>query len=149
MAIGRGALIGANSFLLVPPGHRAGVVLHIGDRVRMNTASVSAVESVVLEEGVSIARGVYISDHSHGFTDPHLPVRDQPIDRIAPVRVGAGSWIGQNSVVLPGVRIGRGCVIGANSVVRESVPDRTVVAGAPARVLRTLTQADEGTAGGR
>lgn len=138
MAVGSGVLIGASSWLIVPRPPASGPCLRIGDRVRMNQTSISAVESVVIEEAVGIARGVYISDHAHGVNDPDTPIRDQPLDRVAPVRIGRGSWIGQNAVILPGVTIGAGAVIGANSVVRDDVPARAVAVGSPARVVREL-----------
>lgn len=52
------------------------------------------------------------------------------------VSVGHDSWIGHAAIVLPGVRVGIGAVIGAGSVVTRDVPDWTIVAGNPARVLR-------------
>ncbi|WP_374196209.1 DapH/DapD/GlmU-related protein [Agromyces sp. ISL-38] len=105
----------------------------------MNETSISAVSSVIIEDGVAIARGVYISDHAHGFDRPDVFIRDQPLDRVAPVRIGRGAWLGQNVVVMPGVTIGAGAVVGANSVVRDDVPPRCVVAGTPARLIRQLT----------
>ncbi|WP_297083026.1 DapH/DapD/GlmU-related protein [uncultured Demequina sp.] len=138
MAIGAGVLIGAGSWLIVPEQHAPAPNIVLGDRVRINGTAISAVSRVELEDGVAVARGCYISDHSHGFDDPDSFVRDQPLGRVAPVVIRAGAWLGQNVVVLPGVTIGRGSVIGANSVVREDVPDRTVVAGTPARVIREL-----------
>ena len=138
ISVGDGVLIGAGSWLIVPAQHAPGPNIVLHDRVRMNTTSISAVSRVEIEEGVAIARGCYISDHSHGFDDPDAHIRDQPIERVAPVLIRRGAWLGQNCVVLPGVTIGRGSVIGANSVVREDVPDRTVAAGVPARVLREL-----------
>jgi tetrahydrodipicolinate N-succinyltransferase len=138
IAIGDGVLIGASSWLMVPSRENPGPVITIGDRVRMNQTSITGVQSVIIEDGVAIARGVYISDHSHGFTGGNLdvPIRDQPLSRVAPVRIGRGAWIGQNVVVLPGVTIGAGAVIGANSVVRDDVPDFCVAVGSPARVVR-------------
>lgn len=138
MSIGSGVLIGAGSWLIVPQQFEPGPNIVLGDRVRINTTSISAVHRVELEEGVAVARGCYISDHSHGFADAGIPIRDQPIDRVAPVLIRRGAWLGQNVVVLPGVTIGRGAVVGANSVVRSDIPDRTVVAGSPARVIREL-----------
>lgn len=138
MSVGRGVLIGAGSWLIVPEQRAPGPNIILHDRVRMNTTSISAVERVEIEEAVAIARGCYISDHSHGFSDPDLPIRDQPIDRVAPVLIRRGAWLGQNVVILPGVTVGRGSVIGAGSVVRSDVPDRTVVAGSPARIIREL-----------
>ena len=53
-----------------------------------------------------------------------------------PVRIGAGSWLGFGTVVLPGATIGRHVVIGANSVVRGDIPDYSIAAGNPARIIR-------------
>src|SRR3546814_12353786 len=55
-----------------------------------------------------------------------------------PVSIGSGSWIGHRAMILPGSRIGRNVVVGAGSVVRGEIPDHAVVAGIPARVLRTF-----------
>jgi acetyltransferase-like isoleucine patch superfamily enzyme len=83
-----------------------------------------------------LARNVYVSDHVHAFRDLERAVLEQGVDRVEPVEIGDGAWLGQNVVVCPGVSIGRGAVIGANSVVREDVPDYAVAVGAPARVVR-------------
>jgi acetyltransferase-like isoleucine patch superfamily enzyme len=139
ISIGSGVLIGPASWLIVPDRSGDGTPkIIIGDRVRMNQTSVSAIERVVLEDGVALARGVYISDHTHGFTAPDRFIRDQPLEPARPVLIGRGAWLGQNVVVLPGVTIGAGAVIGANSVVRADVPARSVAVGAPARVIRRL-----------
>ena len=50
--------------------------------------------------------------------------------------IGNDVWIGQNSVILPGVYIGDGAIIGANSVVGSDVEPYTIVVGNPAKVLR-------------
>ena len=139
IAIGSDVLIGPGSWLIVPRLDNTAPVIRIGDRVRMNETSISAVQSVIIEDGVAMARGVYISDHTHGFDLPDVFIRDQPLVRVAPVRICRGAWLGQNAVVMPGVTIGAGAVVGANSVVREDVPPRSVVAGAPARMIRQLT----------
>ena len=136
--VGERVLIGPSSWFMVPVLDTDGPVIHLHDRVRMNQTSITAVQEVVIEEGVELARGVYISDHMHGFDDPDVPIRDQPLVRVSPVRIGRGAWLGQNVVVMPGVTIGAGAVIGANSVVTRDVPARTVAVGAPARVIREL-----------
>ncbi|MGZ4171241.1 MAG: acyltransferase, partial [Solirubrobacteraceae bacterium] len=96
----------------------------------------SAVHSLRIGRGVLTARGIYIADHTHEFTDPQTPVREQGLTQVAPVEIGDGAWLGENVVVRPGVRIGRGAVVGANSVVTADVPDGGVAVGAPARVVR-------------
>lgn len=56
-----------------------------------------------------------------------------------PIRIERNVWIGFEACVLPGVTIGEGSVVGAKSVVASDVPPFTVVAGNPARVVRTLS----------
>ena len=59
-----------------------------------------------------------------------------------PVHIGNNCWICANVTILPGVTIGEGCVIGAGSVVSKSIPPRSIAAGNPCRVIRTLSEAD-------
>lgn len=56
---------------------------------------------------------------------------------IGPVSIGSQCFIGARSIILPNVRIGDRVIVGAGSVVSRSVPDGTVVAGNPARVVGT------------
>jgi acetyltransferase-like isoleucine patch superfamily enzyme len=64
-----------------------------------------------------------------------------PGEPARPIRIGNCVWIGFDACVLPGVSIGDGCIVGARSVVMEDVPPYTVVAGNPARPVRTLDPA--------
>ena len=56
----------------------------------------------------------------------------------APVRIGDGTWVGARAMILPGVTIGKRVVVAAGSVVTRDVPDDSLVAGNPARVIRSL-----------
>lgn len=56
----------------------------------------------------------------------------------APIVVGRNVWIGSNSTILSGVTIGENAVVAAASVVTKDVPANSVVAGSPARVVRTI-----------
>lgn len=58
-------------------------------------------------------------------------------DESPPIRIGAGCWIGSNAVILPGVELGDRVVVGAGAVVTRSFPPNTVIAGNPARRLRS------------
>lgn len=120
------------------PGH-AGLhdrVVVIGDRCLIGRGS-SVIGHQLVEIGDDVWTGhhVHITDMNHGYEDLDLPIsmQNQPE---APVRIGDGSWIGHNSVVLPGVTIGRHVVVGAGSVVTSDLPDFSVAVGAPARVVR-------------
>jgi virginiamycin A acetyltransferase len=90
---------------------------------------------VHLERDVLLASGVHIPSGSatHGIGDVDTPIRDQPGTRTM-VRVGEGSWVGSAAVIMADV--GRHCVIGAGSVVTRPIPDYSIAAGSPARVIR-------------
>ncbi|VEU77915.1 sugar O-acetyltransferase [Mycoplasmopsis columbinasalis] len=60
-----------------------------------------------------------------------------------PITIGNNVWIGGGSIICPGVTIGDNVVIGAGSVVVKDIPAWTIAVGNPARVLRTITQADK------
>jgi acetyltransferase-like isoleucine patch superfamily enzyme len=136
VAIGRNVLIGPYSWLFTSGDDS---LLEIGDGTRMSGLCVlSAVQDVRLGRSVLLGRNVYIADNSHGNADPNVPIADQKLEKVAPVEIGDGAWLGQNSVILSGVTIGPGAVVGANSVVLDDVPSRAVAVGAPARVVRRL-----------
>lgn len=111
MTIGTGTWIGQQCFL-----HSAGGI-EIGSRV-------------------GIGPGVKILTSVHSRTPMPTPIIEGALEA-APVRIGEGCDIGIGAIVLPGVTIGRGVQIGAGAVVTRDVADGQVVAGVPARLLRT------------
>lgn len=140
IAIGNQVFIGSGSWLqTLPDGDNQSIAISIGSGTSVAGACViSAVRQVVLEENVLLARNVYISDHSHRYTQTDMPILAQGLDNIEPVLIRQGAWLGQNVVVCPGVTIGRGTVIGANSVVTRDIPDFAVAVGSPARVVKSM-----------
>jgi carbonic anhydrase/acetyltransferase-like protein (isoleucine patch superfamily) len=60
--------------------------------------------------------------------------------RNAPIEIGNDVFIGANSIILPGVRVGNRVIVGAGSVVNRSIPDNCVVAGVPAKFIRTFDE---------
>ena len=97
---------------------------------------VAACAEVTIGNDVMFASNVHINDSLHGYARTDMPYKYQPLQGIAPIRIGDGCWIGQNVVIMPGVEIGELSIIGANSVVTRSVPARTIAAGSPARVIK-------------
>jgi acetyltransferase-like isoleucine patch superfamily enzyme len=113
--------------------------LRIGDRVNIEQGvHIVCQSSIVIEDDVSITPYCVIVDtyHPHDPPDVGPKIGDRLPDRPTRVRIGAGSFIGTHSIVLPDVSIGRGCVIGAGSVVSRDLPDYCIAAGSPARVIR-------------
>jgi acetyltransferase-like isoleucine patch superfamily enzyme len=113
----------------LPGGH-----LEVGNNVFINYGS-SLVSSAHLKigDGCLIGTHVMVMDCDfHRVEDKAWDTTGQPIvleDRV---------WLGNRSMVLKGVRIGHDAVVAAGSVVTRDVPPRSVVAGVPARVVRTF-----------
>ncbi|WP_052489528.1 acyltransferase [Streptomyces sp. 150FB] len=112
-------------------------VLTLGDGVVLGRGShVVADAAVTIGSETYCGPYVYITSTNHSYDDPHAPVGKQ-WPRRAPVVIGKNCWLGTGAVILPGARLGRNVVVAAGSVVRGEVPDHAVVAGAPARTVRT------------
>ena len=90
---------------------------------------------VHVERNALLAAGVHVPSgaRSHGTGDVGVPIRDQQGSPLL-VHIGAGSWIGSAAVVMADV--GRDAIVGAGAVVTRPVPDRVVVAGVPARIVK-------------
>lgn len=97
---------------------------------------VYAAQEIDIGDDVLIAANVFICDCQHGFQTATAPYKDQPLQAIAPIKIGQGTWLGQNVVVMPGVTIGDYVIVGANSVVTRSLPARTIAVGMPAKVIK-------------
>ncbi|MBN9662344.1 MAG: acyltransferase [Acidobacteria bacterium] len=140
VAVGSSVYVGSGCWIqCLPDGDSRSVAISLGNGVSIAGGCViSAVRSVTLEENVLLARNVYIADHMHSYRDKSLPVLAQGVERVSPVLIKRGAWLGQNVVVCPGVTIGCGSVVGANSVVTQDVGDYSVAVGAPARVVKSF-----------
>ncbi|MBK6637149.1 MAG: acyltransferase [Rhodocyclaceae bacterium] len=98
--------------------------------------TLACINCVTIGRDVLISDRVFIGDSAHGFVRADLPVKDQYLHSPGPVEIGDGTWIGIGVSILPNVRIGINCVIGAGAVVTMDIPDFSVAAGVPARILR-------------
>ena len=140
--IGSGTLVGRDATLSVGYGvgdtHLEGRGLYIGDRCVLGTrTTITAHERIDIGDAVFFGQGVFVTDASHGYQDPGLPIGKQ-LGAHQPVSIGPGTWVGHGAVILPGAQIGRNVVVAAGAVVRGVVEDFAVVAGSPARVVRRL-----------
>lgn len=100
----------------------------------------------ILDEGkVTIGKNVQIAPNVSIYTAGH-PIhpdsRNSGYEYGIPVAIGDNVWIGGNAVIMPGVVIGSNTVIGAGSVVTKNIPDWSVAAGNPCRVIRQITEED-------
>ena len=117
-------------------------VVRIGDRCLIGRGSgIVGHFSIDIGDDVWTGHHVYITDQNHGYDNVDIPISQQSMPE-KPVRIGSGSWLGHGTVVLPGADIGEHVVIGANSVVTGIIPSFSVAVGAPARVVKSMSEAD-------
>jgi acetyltransferase-like isoleucine patch superfamily enzyme len=113
-------------------GLRVGDDCFLGDECLLDLA-----EGITLEPQVTLAERVLILTHTNvGYRDHPLQARFPAL--AAPVTLGAGCFVGASVTILPGLRIGPRAFVAAGSVVTEDVPADTLVAGVPARPIRSL-----------
>ena len=112
----------------------------IGRRVKVSSHTFIC-EGVDIEDHVFIGHGVtFINDrYPRAVTEAGEP-QSAADWTVVPTRVRRGASIGSGSTILCGIEIGEGAIVGAGSVVTHDVPARTIVAGNPARVLRTAEE---------
>ena len=125
-----------------------GEEVHIGDAV-----IISARARVDIGDGVLIAHGVQLFDNDTHPTDPQAraahframlklgPKGQKPGDfevGSSPIRIGRGAWLGFSCAVMKGVNVGEEAIIAAGAMVTADVPARSIVAGNPARVVKSL-----------
>lgn len=117
-----------------------GFNIEVGRNLFINyNCTILDVAKVNIGDNVLIAPNVSIYTAGHPL---HADTRKTGYEYGIPVTIGDNVWIGGNSIIMPGVTVGCNSVIGAGSVVTKDVPDWTVVAGNPARVIRKITDED-------
>ena len=117
--------------------------VRIGEGTFLNLG-VMVASTALVEIGAHcmLANGCFVTDGNHRFDDPDMPITWQGFTSKGPTRIGDNTWLGANVVVTSGVTIGRRCVVGANSVVTTDIPEGSIAAGAPARVLKQIEWAE-------
>jgi maltose O-acetyltransferase len=113
-----------------------GGTLEVGERTLLNYgSSIAAADLVHIGARCLVGTHAVIMDNDFHCVEPERRL-EWPKSR--PIVIGDNVWIGARVIVLGGVTIGDDSCIGAGSVVVEDVPPRTVAAGVPARVIRSL-----------
>lgn len=130
-ALGRGSVVESYSCI----NNAVGDVI-IGDHTRIGLHN-TIIGPVSIGNNVNLAQGITVTALNHNFDDATKRIDEQGVST-KPVVIGNDVWIGANVVVLPGVTIGSHCVVAAGAVVTKDVPDRTLVAGVPAKVIKTI-----------
>ncbi len=129
------------SVWIEPPFHcDYGWNIEVGENFSANyNLTILDVGKVTIGDNVMIAPNVSLYTAGHPI---HPASRDSGYEYGIPITVGNNVWIGGSVTVLPGVTIGDNCVIGAGSVVTRDIPENSVAAGNPCRMIRKITDAD-------
>ncbi|WP_294819438.1 acyltransferase [uncultured Flavobacterium sp.] len=108
----------------------------IGKNCRINGAYIHAQKGIRIGDNCVIASGVNILD-SNGH---ELYSADRTVGRDKPEEIilGDNIWIGLNAIILKGTTIGKNSVVSAGSIVKGSFPENSLIAGNPAKVVKTL-----------
>ena len=107
-----------------------GASLTLGSGYINNNLSLSCFEKIEIGNDVAISENVCIrdSDNHDILTSKHTKTQ--------PIKIGDNVWVGMNVTILKGVTIGNGCIIAAGSVVNSDIPEKCLVGGVPAKVLK-------------
>jgi len=98
-------------------------------------------EGVHIEDGVFVGHNVsFINDKYPKAVNPDGSMQSDTDWQVVKTRVCKGASIGTSATILCGIRIGKNAIVGAGAVVTKDVPDKAVVAGNPARVIKSAAK---------
>jgi acetyltransferase-like isoleucine patch superfamily enzyme len=129
--IGDGVEIGSNTRIVAATANA--VIMIESNTFIASQCIIAARERVHIGSETMIAEMVTIRDHDH---DPDYPPKSGHT-LTAPITVGARVWIGTKATLVRGVTVGDDAVVGANAVVTADVGPSTIVAGVPAKLIRS------------
>jgi len=148
ISLGKKVYLGRNLWLEAVTSWRSqrfGSHIAIGDHVWFSeNVHISSIESISIGSHCLFGSRIYVSDHNHGIyrgeqqSSPEEPPAHRLLGGGGPVVIEDNVWIGDNVVIIGPATIGRGAIVGANSVVRGVVPANTIVAGAPAKPIKSF-----------
>ncbi len=150
---GRGSVIHASVRMDTPPYRRFSLGNHsviesfscinnavgdviIGDYTRVGLHN-TVIGPVSIGSHVNLAQGITVTALNHNFDDAGKRIDEQGIST-QQVTIEDDVWIGANAVILPGVTVGRHSVVAAGAVVTKDVQPYTLVAGVPAKTIKSL-----------
>lgn len=123
------------STTIFPPFYtNFGQFIHLGKNVFINhNCSFLDIGGITIEDDVQIGPSVKLTSENHPL-DPN----DRKTVILQPILIKRNAWIGAGATILPGVTVGENAIVAAGAVVSRDVPPNTVVAGIPAKVVKTL-----------
>lgn len=143
ISIGHNVKIGRKSVITAWKSLNSNPIISIGDYVDLGEdCHITAANKIIIGNHVLLGKKVTITDNAHGSCSSLSELHYSPLSRKiyskGPVIIGENVWIGDKSTILPNVNIGKGAIIGANSVVTRDVAAYSVVAGVPAKEVKSF-----------
>lgn len=145
ISIGKGTRLERGVILTAWESHNSQTFtpsITIGENCNINEFNqISACEKITIGNNLLTGRYVYISDNSHGnslYDEQHIHPHKRPLFVKGPIVIGNNVWICEHACVLSGVTIGDGAIVAANAVVTHDVPSYAIVAGVPAKVIKSM-----------
>ncbi len=95
---------------------------------------------ITIGDGVTISSNIRVLTHDWALDTVHVAFAEvdpkkRPLGRIQTIEIGDYSFVGTNSIIMPGCKIGKGVIVGAGSVARGEIPDFSIVIGNPAKII--------------
>ncbi|WP_053094369.1 acyltransferase [Bacillus sp. 522_BSPC] len=124
-----------DDFVILNAGSSAGKII-IGENSFIGAFSLlDGSGGLTIGNHVMIATHVRVVAANHNFDNINMPMKQQGLTTKG-IMIENDVWIGTGAVILDGVKVGKGSVIAANSVVTKDVPDYSVVAGVPSKIIK-------------
>lgn len=140
VVLGDNVLIGRGAWFDISK-YTKGAEIIVGSGTQIGRfAMMSSAKKIAIGKRCLISYNVSVIDHDHNVLDPDISPLEGGITGGKEIIIEDECFVGAHSFVLKGVRLGKHCVIGANSVVTKSFPAYSVIAGSPAKLIRTLKQ---------
>ena len=140
--LAKGATLEAEAFDVYAGGRinvNAGAKLSLGSGYMNHNCVIDCFSFITIGHGVVISERVVIrdSDNHAIISTENGELKSDEKPAAAPIVIQDHVWLGMNAVVLKGVTIGEGAIVAAGSVVTKDVPPHCLVAGVPAKVVKT------------
>jgi acetyltransferase-like isoleucine patch superfamily enzyme len=97
---------------------------------------IACVGRILIGDESVLSESVYLNDTNHGFDPEHGLIMQQELVHPGDITIGKSCFLGLRSAIMPGVTLGDHCVVGTNSVVTKSFPAYSMIAGAPATLIK-------------